>query len=221
MTAGVCYRSVAIGENDMQLKIKFIIMIAFVTCCSYGVTFYRTSSFQEDLVVQQATRQAKMLFNQIRITRQWVADHNGLFLVKAPGVEENPFLNNSQIQDEEGNWLVALDPMKASATPQDITVSPAGGKPVVVKNVLVGDVWFVGRQSYVDISLGRSPDEFIIIVRDNGRGLPEPVEPGLGLEIVETLVKEDLQGRLKFNRPPQGGTEVSLRLPRTIEQELN
>lgn len=94
----------------MQLKTKFIILIGLVTCCSYGVTFYRTSGFQEELVVQQATRQAKMLFNQIRITRQWVADHNGLFLVKGPGVEENPFLADGQIQDEEGNWLVKRNP---------------------------------------------------------------------------------------------------------------
>ncbi len=94
----------------MQLKIKFIIMIALVTCCSYGVTFYRTSSFQEELVVQQATRQAKMLFNQIKLTRQWVADHNGLFLVKEPGVEANPFLPNAQIQDKKGNWLVKRNP---------------------------------------------------------------------------------------------------------------
>jgi signal transduction histidine kinase len=94
----------------MQLKTKFIILIGLVTCCSYGVTFYRTSSFQEELVVQQATRQAKMLFNQIRITRQWVADHKGLFLVKGPGVEENPFLAEGQIQDEAGNWLVKRNP---------------------------------------------------------------------------------------------------------------
>jgi two-component sensor histidine kinase len=70
----------------------------------------------------------------------------------------------------------------------------------------------------IDISLGHSPEEIIIIVRDNGRGLPKKMKHGLGLEIVETLVKEDLQGRLKFNRPSNGGTEVSLRLPRSIEQ---
>jgi signal transduction protein with GAF and PtsI domain len=73
------------------------------------------------------------------------------------------------------------------------------------------------QDGQIDISLGRSPEEFIIIVRDNGSGLPPEIKPGLGLEIVETLVKEDLNGRLKFNRPPQGGTEISLRLPRSIE----
>ncbi|WP_420641271.1 GAF domain-containing protein [Candidatus Leptofilum sp.] len=73
---------------------------------------------------------------------------------------------------------------------------------------------------HIEVSLGRSPEQIIIIVRDNGRGLPTNVTPGLGLEIVETLVQEDLNGRLKFNRPPNGGTEISLRLPRTIEQEI-
>ncbi len=94
----------------MQLKIKFIIFIGLVIFCSFGVTFYRASSYQEELVVEMATRQAKMLFHQIRLTRQWVADHNGLFLVKTPGVEESPFLANGSIQDKEGNWLVKRNP---------------------------------------------------------------------------------------------------------------
>ncbi len=94
----------------MQLRTRFILFIGLVICCSYGVTFYRTSSFQEDLVVEQATRQAKMLFHQIRLTRQWVADHNGLFFMKGPGVESNPFLEQGQIRDEWGNWLVKRNP---------------------------------------------------------------------------------------------------------------
>jgi two-component system, NtrC family, sensor kinase len=94
----------------MQLKTKLILMISLVICLSYGVTFYRTSHFQKDLVVKQATRQAKMLFNQIRLTRQWIADHNGLFLMKGPGVEKNPFLAQGEIQDADGNWLVKRNP---------------------------------------------------------------------------------------------------------------
>ncbi len=94
----------------MQLKTKLILLISLVICISYGITFYRTSSFQEDLVVEQATQQAKMLFNQIRLTRQWVSDHNGLFFVKVPGVESNPFLEQGEIQDSRGNWLVKRNP---------------------------------------------------------------------------------------------------------------
>jgi ribose transport system ATP-binding protein len=68
----------------------------------------------------------------------------------------------------------------------------------------------------IDVSLGHSPDEYIILVRDDGRGLDDEFERGLGLEIAETLVREDLQGRLKYNRLPQG-TEISIRFPRDVE----
>lgn len=73
-------------------------------------------------------------------------------------------------------------------------------------------------QGQIDISIGRSSDEFIILVRDNGSGLPEEFESNLGLEICETLVHEDLAGQIKFNRL-QHGTEVSIRIPRQIEEE--
>ena len=77
---------------------------------------------------------------------------------------------------------------------------------------------FLGKESgSIDISLGHSPEEFIVIVRDDGLGMEEPVTKGLGLELATTLVTDDLNGRIKFNRPPAGGTEVSLRIPRNQE----
>jgi two-component sensor histidine kinase len=72
------------------------------------------------------------------------------------------------------------------------------------------------KQGQIDISLGQSPEEFIILVQDNGRGLPDSFSPNLGLEITETLVREDLRGRIKFNQL-EIGTEVSIRIPRNIE----
>ena len=94
---------------------------------------------------------------------------------------------------------------------------------VLVVNELVQNALehaFKGRpQGLVEVSLGRSPDELIILVRDDGIGLPAELPASLGLEIVNTLVKEDLHGRIKFNRLDQG-TEVSIRIPRAIEQEM-
>lgn len=81
---------------------------------------------------------------------------------------------------------------------------------------------FTGRPGgQIGVSLGHSPDELIVIVRDNGVGLVGGVRHGLGLELVGTLVTDDLDGRIKFHCPTDGGTEVSIRLPRRIEQELN
>jgi two-component sensor histidine kinase len=74
------------------------------------------------------------------------------------------------------------------------------------------------QEGQIDISLGHSPEEFIILVRDNGRGLPDDFGPNLGLEISETLVREDLHGRIRFNKM-HPGTEVSIRFPRHIEHD--
>jgi two-component sensor histidine kinase len=73
-------------------------------------------------------------------------------------------------------------------------------------------------EGIIDISLGYSPDEYIVLVRDDGQGFEEGFKKGLGLEIAETLVEEDLNGRIKFNQPGQG-TEISIRFPREVDSE--
>ena len=73
---------------------------------------------------------------------------------------------------------------------------------------------FVGRSGgNVLVSLGQSADEYIVLVRDDGVGMPDPLRKGLGLEIVETLVKEDLRGGIKYHRLAQG-SEASIRMPK-------
>lgn len=75
----------------MRLKTRIIICISAIVVLSYGLTFYRTASFQEELVVAQAARQARMLHHQIKLTRKWIADHDGIFLIKGPGERSIPF----------------------------------------------------------------------------------------------------------------------------------
>jgi two-component sensor histidine kinase len=81
---------------------------------------------------------------------------------------------------------------------------------------------FIGLPNgQIDISLGHSPEELIVIVRDNGSGMLAEAKKGLGLELAETLVTEDLHGRIQFRQPPTGGTEISLRIQRQIVEELD
>lgn len=65
----------------------------------------------------------------------------------------------------------------------------------------------------LQVSFGQSAEEFIVLIRDNGRGFPATYTKGIGLEIAETLIVEDLNGRLRYNPLPQG-TEISLRFPK-------
>ena len=48
--------------------------------------------------------------------------------------------------DDKGFWMVKLDPVTASSSPSEMTIS-AGGAQTKVSNVLVGDVYLAGGQS--------------------------------------------------------------------------
>ena len=66
---------------------------------------------------------------------------------------------------------------------------------------------FVGRDGgHVTVTLRRRPSGFEVEVRDDGVGLPvnEPPPRSLGLQIVETLVGQDLGGELCIERSEQG-----------------
>jgi two-component sensor histidine kinase len=85
----------------------------------------------------------------------------------------------------------------------------------LVVNELVQNALEHAQAAQITVSFGHSAEEIIVLVQDNGVGLPLEFEQGLGLEIAETLAREDLNGRLKFNRLAKG-TEVSVRMPKEI-----
>ena len=77
---------------------------------------------------------------------------------------------------------------------------------------------FVGQaQGMVTISLSRSPHHFIVEVSDDGVGLPQERPASTGLEIVETLVRDDLRGKLAF-KSGERGTQATIRLPQSIAE---
>lgn len=68
--------------------------------------------------------------------------------------------SKSAVSSESGEWQVFLDPMAASAVPQELTVSAFDGLASDhVADVLVGDVWLCGGQSNMDTPL--SDYEFV------------------------------------------------------------
>ena len=52
----------------------------------------------------------------------------------------------SATADTTGKWMVKLDPLKANASAQDLTITGTGS-PDKITNVLVGDIWLAGGQS--------------------------------------------------------------------------
>ncbi len=81
---------------------------------------------------------------------------------------------------------------------------------------------FIDRtQGTIRISIGHTPEHVCVWVRDDGVGVPADLEHGLGLEIAETLVTDDLDGTIAFYRVNEpGGTEVEIKMPRKLEREV-
>jgi signal transduction histidine kinase len=94
----------------VKLTIKFIVAISAIILLSYGFLLFQTSNLQNELVMEQARQQARILYKQILLTRQWVSDHQGLFLVKTAGVAENPYLKGSSIKADDGTIFVKRNP---------------------------------------------------------------------------------------------------------------
>jgi len=73
---------------------------------------------------------------------------------------------------------------------------------------------FVGRAiGQVIITLAPTPDGYLVTVADDGVGLPPEIPSSLGLEIVDTLVRDDLKGKINFKHSQQGAL-VEIHLPR-------
>ena len=56
--------------------------------------------------------------------------------------------------DTNGAWRVHLKPMKASGTSRDMEIQ-SGDERVVIKDILVGEVWFAGGQSNMAFTAGQ------------------------------------------------------------------
>ena len=93
-----------------KLKYKFILVIGLVLLVSFGILLSYMTTLQNDLVIGQAQQQARMLHHQLILTRQWISDHQGLFVVKTEKVRENPYLDNPHIETQNGITLVKRNP---------------------------------------------------------------------------------------------------------------
>ncbi len=101
---------IRICPAHISLRTKFIIFIGAIISAFYLFMLYRTAVFDEQMILKQAEQQARMLYKQILLTRQWAADHNGLFVLKKKGVEANPYLELPVVTDAQGQTYFLRNP---------------------------------------------------------------------------------------------------------------
>ncbi|SVA71356.1 uncharacterized protein METZ01_LOCUS124210, partial [marine metagenome] len=64
--------------------------------------------------------------------------------------------SKAAVADKFGDWMVKLDPLKASGEERGLEVKNNRGKTISLKGVLVGEVWFSSGQSNMVWTAGKS-----------------------------------------------------------------
>ncbi|MBB4802631.1 sialate O-acetylesterase [Flavobacterium nitrogenifigens] len=59
--------------------------------------------------------------------------------------------NKTTVADQSGKWSLKLKPMKASFTPREMTIK--GKNTIVLKNILIGEVWLCSGQSNMEYAM--------------------------------------------------------------------
>ncbi|MDH4163382.1 MAG: DUF3365 domain-containing protein [Nitrospirota bacterium] len=94
----------------MTLRVKFILLGGSILAAVMTVLFCWMLVQSEEAVMNQVDAQAQSLLNQIVITRQWIADQDGLYVRKSAARTTNPFLPNTDIVDRSGLHYVLRNP---------------------------------------------------------------------------------------------------------------
>lgn len=76
----------------------------------FVVVFVRSSLQQKDHIMEQVKKQEIILHKQIVLTRQWVADQNGVLVPKTREISSNLFLNQPEVQGSDGTAYTRIGP---------------------------------------------------------------------------------------------------------------
>lgn len=95
--------------------------------------------------------------------------------------------------DKTGKWSIALAPMKASSTPNQLIVE--GKNTIILKNILVGEVWICCGQSNMDYPLDTKLSRYSITDEDYAvaqKELAAPKNPLIRVMYVEPKLQSEL-----------------------------
>ncbi len=101
-------------NKKLSLSFKIIFIVVIILTVSLTATFYFMGKKYEGLLISQLKSQARILFNQILLTRKWVADHGGVFVEQTLNVIPNPYLEKSTIIDTVGKKYITENPAFAT-----------------------------------------------------------------------------------------------------------
>jgi len=93
-----------------RISLKFLLSTSVTIVGILLLVFYWFSVQQENHLMDQVKKQAIILHKQIVLTRQWVADHDSVLVVKKGGVASSPFMDEPDVVSTEGQIYTRITP---------------------------------------------------------------------------------------------------------------
>ncbi|MBN2366358.1 MAG: DUF3365 domain-containing protein [Calditrichaeota bacterium] len=94
----------------MKLTSKVILIIVSSVTLITSIIFYVIMHRFEDQLEHNLLTTARSVYKNILITRQWISDHNGVFVHSKPGEKPNPFLPQPILLSRTGDTLTLKNP---------------------------------------------------------------------------------------------------------------
>jgi len=93
-----------------RISFKFLITSSLTIVVIFLMLFLFISRQQENHIMEQVKKQAKILHRQVILTRQWVAGHGYILIKKTPGIRSNPYLEEPDVKGEDGATYTKITP---------------------------------------------------------------------------------------------------------------
>ncbi len=94
----------------MRLTIKLILIIGALVTLTMSIIFTTTAIRISRQNREAILSSARSIYQNLLITREWVAEHDGVLVPKKPGMKPNPFLAHPQLITAEGDTLLLKNP---------------------------------------------------------------------------------------------------------------
>ncbi|MCX7991136.1 MAG: DUF3365 domain-containing protein [Proteobacteria bacterium] len=95
-------------KKNLKFYITSFLLLIFIF--SYLLSYFFITERYEKIILNELQSTAKILAQQILITRKWVALHGAVLVKKDKDIEPNPFLEEPYVVDEKGRIFVKMNP---------------------------------------------------------------------------------------------------------------
>lgn len=94
----------------LNVSLKFLVVTSAAIAVVFACLFFWLWKHQEDQIMEQVRKQATILYNQLVLTRGWVAEHETLVRVKRSEISPNLLFQEPDSKNPDGTVLVKINP---------------------------------------------------------------------------------------------------------------